>query len=686
MTSQTFNLDLIPQGVPPIIHVSQYDKGQTWFIKVFENGVPFEIPEGCGVTVQGTKPDNTVFQYACVYAGSIISATLMQQMTAVVGDVITEIRITQNNSAQIVGSLNFITRVEEGGINDSAVISETDISLIEQALELADRVPEIVQECEQYVIDSGENAYYAEKYAAGTRNGTPVPNTDPAYQNNAKYYKEQADNDATTASNAASSAETNAENAEAWGVGERGGVPVESTDPTYENNAKYYAGEAEDSATAAAGSANDADGYATSAAGSATASESYAKGGTGTRTGEDTDNAKYYMEQAAQYAGSAVDFRGATASQDGAHGLVPAPLIADKDKYLKGDGTWAAVQGGGGSSTLAGLTDVDLNNLADGQLIRYDSVNAKWVNAGVDATPTQNSTNPVTSGGVYSALPSTMTGATAGTDGAGGLVPKPFIADKDKFLKGDGTWGNADVNTNFVGTMQEWTNEQDKAQYETVDITDDIDGYMIDTVPTQGSQSIITSGGVYNALSTKANKSDLVNINIAGATNTTGATIYTNTYFYLNGIPVRAKADIANGATFTLNTNYEELPDGALNTIASQKDIYSTTETKTNKVWIDGKPIYRKVINFGALPNTSEKTQNTGVTDMSQLVKLWGIFKSGTGASTQFGPIPIVSKDAPGNQVGTSVKNNGATLSVIAGTDRTSMSAYFIMEYTKSTD
>ena len=26
------------------------------------------------------------------------------------------------------------------------------------------------------------------------------------------------------------------------------------------------------------------------------------------------------------------------------------------------------------------------------------------------------------------------------------------------------------------------------------------------------------------------------------------------------------------------------------------KDIYYTTETKTNKVWIDGKPIYRKVI------------------------------------------------------------------------------------------
>lgn len=478
MTSQTFNLDLIPQGVPPIIHVSQYDKGQTWFIKVFENGVPFEIPEGCGVTVQGTKPDNTVFQYACVYAGSIISATLMQQMTAVVGDVITEIRITQNNSAQIVGSLNFITRVEDGGITDSAVVSETDISLIEQALELVDRVPEIVQECEQYVIASGDNADYAEKFAAGTIDGTPVPNTDPAYQNNAKYYKEQADADATAAAGSATSAETNAKNAEAWGVGERGGVPVESTDPTYENNAKYYAGEAHSEATDAAASELAASGSASDAADSATLAESYAKGGTSTRAGEDTDNAKYYMEQAAQYAGSAVDFRGATASQDGAHGLVPAPLIADKDKFLKGDGTWSNAGGGslstlsdvtlssptngqvlkydsvsgkwingsGGTATtsLANLTDVNLTSLVNGQLIQYDAVAQKWVNIGVDAAPTQNSSNPVTSGGVYSALPSTMTGATAGADGAGGLVPKPNAGDENKVLTGAGTWGSLD--------------------------------------------------------------------------------------------------------------------------------------------------------------------------------------------------------------------------------------------------
>ena len=43
---------------------------------------------------------------------------------------------------------------------------------------------------------------------------------------------------------------------------------------------------------------------------------------------------------------------GATDQANGAKGLVPAPLIVDKDKFLKGDGTWAEAGGGGGTSDL----------------------------------------------------------------------------------------------------------------------------------------------------------------------------------------------------------------------------------------------------------------------------------------------------------------------------------------------
>ena len=49
-----------------------------------------------------------------------------------------------------------------------------------------------------------------------------------------------------------------AENAEAWAVGERGGVPVTSGDETYENNSKYYAEQSEHFADLAEQQANEA--------------------------------------------------------------------------------------------------------------------------------------------------------------------------------------------------------------------------------------------------------------------------------------------------------------------------------------------------------------------------------------------------------------------------------------------
>ena len=60
---------------------------------------------------------------------------------------------------------------------------------------------------------------------------------------------EQARDDAQAAADDAALSETNAENSaldsEAWAVGKKNGVPVGNTDPRYENNSKYYAEQAE---------------------------------------------------------------------------------------------------------------------------------------------------------------------------------------------------------------------------------------------------------------------------------------------------------------------------------------------------------------------------------------------------------------------------------------------------------
>lgn len=47
---------------------------------------------------------------------------------------------------------------------------------------------------------------------------------------------------------------------------------------------------------------------------------------------------------------------GATSSQAGSSGFVPAPASTDVEKFLKGDGTWATPSGGGGGGSSISYT------------------------------------------------------------------------------------------------------------------------------------------------------------------------------------------------------------------------------------------------------------------------------------------------------------------------------------------
>lgn len=183
MTSQSFNLDLIPKGVNPVVNVSQYDAGQTWTIGITENGNAFSIPSGTSVTICGTKRDSTGFMYACTFSGSTVTAIVQPQMTILSGDQKAELRITKG--AEKIATINFIIRVEPSALSDSTQISETDLPLIEQAVELMNEAPQIISQMTGLEQD-------AEAWAKGTKNGTAVPSTAEQYHNNSKWYAEQA--------------------------------------------------------------------------------------------------------------------------------------------------------------------------------------------------------------------------------------------------------------------------------------------------------------------------------------------------------------------------------------------------------------------------------------------------------------------------------------------------------------
>lgn len=74
----------------------------------------------------------------------------------------------------------------------------------------------------------------AEAWAIGEKGGEPVEITDPTYHNNSKYYADQAEISENNASDSA-------EDSEAWAVGTRNGQDIPSTDPAYNNHAKYWA-------------------------------------------------------------------------------------------------------------------------------------------------------------------------------------------------------------------------------------------------------------------------------------------------------------------------------------------------------------------------------------------------------------------------------------------------------------
>lgn len=144
MITQTYNIDLIPSGVPTIVHVSQYDSAsRTIAMSIYDGGVAYDLTDKI-VTVRGTKQDNTGFEYPCTVNGNVASFVLNAQMTIFDGDVPCEIRIAENGF--VIGSHNFVLQVERTPLDSSIVISDTELPLIEGAEQNAIRAEQAADE------------------------------------------------------------------------------------------------------------------------------------------------------------------------------------------------------------------------------------------------------------------------------------------------------------------------------------------------------------------------------------------------------------------------------------------------------------------------------------------------------------------------------------------------------------
>ena len=132
---EEIRLNLIPNGVSPVCHVSQYDEGRQIKINLFEGINAYVIQSGDTFTLNVRKPDNTIVTTSVsgTQGNNYITISTTQQIAAVVGENLCELKIT--NGSTVIGTLNFVMQVERDvladGIPSQSVIEDLDERIAE---------------------------------------------------------------------------------------------------------------------------------------------------------------------------------------------------------------------------------------------------------------------------------------------------------------------------------------------------------------------------------------------------------------------------------------------------------------------------------------------------------------------------------------------------------------------------
>lgn len=124
---------------------------------------------------------------------------------------------------------------------------------------------------------------------------------------------------------------------------------------------------------------------------------------------------------------------------------------------------------------------------------------------------------------------------------------------------------------------------------------------------------------------------------------------------------------------------YDSSKGGKLQVDGVPIDIekYSTSEVKTNKIWINDEPIYRKVISLGSLPNSSSKNVAHNVSNLGRIVNIYGFAYS----STYTFCLPYTTNT---NSSNIALYSSSTNVIIETGQDRSNFTGYAIIEYTKS--
>ena len=221
-----------------------------------------------------------------------------------------------------------------------------------------------------------------------------------------------------------------------------------------------------------------------------------------------------------------------------------------------------------------------------------------------------------------------------------------------------------------VGVPDYWWDGEQKQQLETQKV--DLSEYTKSTDYATSS----TAGVV------KANGSGGITVNSAGNISMVKATendIDSKSNNYKPIVPATLDYAVKKALTDTTAEWTEEDKEKANSLLGNAKDVYSYEEVKTNKVWIDGKPIYRKVLECSSFYAWSSMQHN--IKDFEFPTFIYGLHF----ANGWIEQLPYVTSD--GQRYVKSISGVSSTEIFLNTGDLTKGNKLIIViEYTKTTD
>lgn len=299
--------DFVSRQIGRTVHVVQYDDGLPLLaVKLFSDGQPYTIPSNADINIKLGKSDGK-FVYnpalGCDSARHIVYFEITYQMVILAEEVSPVVEVIIGSSVSASSSISII--IDRNPVQKDSIQSTSEWKMIQQAVEYT-----------KESINAAASASASRSAAATSASNAKTSETNAARSATAAGVSESnAFESEYTARVKAAEAETYGVMSKSYAVGNTGCRVGENTD-----NAKHYAEQAGDSMHGAKSSEFHADIYSLIA-------QSYAVGGSlavlgdgdneivthdgfsieiFSRAGEDTDNAKYYSEQAKRYSSSVI--------------------------------------------------------------------------------------------------------------------------------------------------------------------------------------------------------------------------------------------------------------------------------------------------------------------------------------------------------------------------------------------